>query len=83
MVYMSLIRSHLEYGSPVYGSASDATLRRLDVFQNVFLRMCLGALRCTRVGYLEVKINIPPLSLRRDGLLLAYGPFNSTRSYGS
>ena len=35
--------------------------------------MCLEALRYTRVGRLEVEANIPPLSLRRDGLLLAYG----------
>ncbi len=27
MLYKSLIRSHLDYGSPVYGSASEATLR--------------------------------------------------------
>ena len=73
MEYKSLIRSHLDYGSPVYGSASDAILRRLDVFQNVCLRMCLGALQCTRVGRLEVEANIPPLRLWRDGLLLAYG----------
>ncbi len=37
------------------------------------VRMCLGALRCTRVARLEVEANIPPLSLRRDALLLAYG----------
>ena len=73
MVYKALIRSHLDYGSPVYGSASEATLRRLDVFQNECLRMCLGALRCTRVARMEVKANIPPLAVRRNALLLAYG----------
>ena len=34
MVYKSLVRPHLDYGSPVYGSASEAALRRLDVFHN-------------------------------------------------
>ena len=72
MVYKSLIRSHLDYGSPVYGSASDATLRRLNVFQNECVRMCLGALRCTRVERMEVEANIPPLPVRRDALLMAY-----------
>ena len=65
------MRFHLDYGSPVYGSASGATLRRLDVFQNKCLRMCLGALRCTRMGRLEVEAIIPSLQLQRDGLLLA------------
>ena len=35
--------------------------------------MCLGALRCTRVARMEVEANVPPLSTRRDALLLAYG----------
>ena len=73
MVYKSLIRSHLDYGSPVYGSGSEPTLRRLDVLQNECVRMCLGALRCTRVARMEVEANVPPLKHRRDTLLLAYG----------
>lgn len=73
MVYKSLIRSKLDYGSQVYGSASACTLRRLDVFQNVCLRLCLGALRCTRVERMEVEANVPPLRLRRDHMLLSFG----------
>ncbi|KAK3871092.1 hypothetical protein Pcinc_023738 [Petrolisthes cinctipes] len=34
MVYKTLIRTKLDYGSQVYGSASDTTLGRLDVYQN-------------------------------------------------
>ena len=51
MVYKSLIRSHLDYVSLVYGSASDATLRRLDVFQNVCLRMSWGPAVYTRRAF--------------------------------
>ena len=88
MVYKSLIRSHLDYGSPgYYGSGSEPTLRRLDVLQNGCVRMCLGALRCTRVARMEVEANIPPLQRRRDALLLSYGmktarkaPLGSTAS---
>ena len=72
MVYKSLIRSHLDYGSPVCESGSELALRRLDVLQNECVRMCLGALRCTRVVMMEVEANIAPLQLRRDALLLAY-----------
>ena len=43
------------------------------MLQNECVRMCLGALRCTRVARLEVEANIPPLAIRRDALLLAYG----------
>jgi len=73
MVYKSLIRSHFDYGSPVYGSTSEATLSRLDVLQNECVRMCLGVVRCTRVTRMEVEANISPLSVRPDALLLAYG----------
>ena len=73
MVYKSLIRSHLDYGSPMYGSGSEPTFRRLDVLQNECVRMCLRALRCTRVARMEFKANIPPLQHRRDALLLSYG----------
>ena len=73
MVYKSLIRSKIDYGSQVYGSASDAVLQKLNVFQNECLRKCLGALRCTRVERLEVEANVPPLRIRRDQMLLSYG----------
>lgn len=41
MVYKSLIRSHLDCDSAVYGSVSGAALRRLDVLQNECLQSCL------------------------------------------
>ena len=41
--------------------------------QNECVRMCLGALCCTRVLKIEVEANIPPLQHRRDALLLSYG----------
>ena len=70
MVYKALIRSKLDYGSIVYDSATDAVLERLNVFQNKCLRVCLGALRPTRVGRMEVEAGIPPLQLRRHQLTL-------------
>ena len=73
MVYKSLIRPHIDYGSQVYGSASDTTLSQLDVFQNECLRKCLGALKCTRTARLEVEANVPPLRIRREHLVLSYG----------
>ncbi|KAK4325410.1 hypothetical protein Pmani_004005 [Petrolisthes manimaculis] len=66
------IRSRVDYGSIVYGSASESVLKGVDVVQNACLRVCLGALRCTRIERLEVESQVPPLRLRRDQLMLTY-----------
>ena len=44
-LYRSLIRSKLDYGCVVYGSARSSYLRILDPVQNHALRLCLGAYR--------------------------------------
>jgi len=41
----SLIRSKLDYGCIVYGSARGSYLQMLDPVQNHALRLCLGAYR--------------------------------------
>lgn len=70
ILYKTLIRSVLDYGSSVYFSAADSNLKRLDVIQSQALRLCCGALKCTPVEALEVECGIPPLSLRRKYLAL-------------
>ena len=47
-LYRSLIRSKLDYGCIVYGSARDSYLRMLDPIQNHALRLCIGAFRTDR-----------------------------------
>ena len=42
-IYVSLIRSRMEYGSVVYGSASKSLLAGLDLIQAKALRICTGA----------------------------------------
>jgi len=44
-LYRSLVRSKLDYGSVVYGSARESYLSILDPIQNHALRLCLGAFR--------------------------------------
>ena len=73
MIYKSLVRSKFDYGSQAYGTATEHTLQPLTVLQNMCLRICTGALRCTRVSRLEVEAVVPPLQRRRDYLCLAYG----------
>ena len=71
-LYRSLIRSKLDYGSIVYGSARKSYLKDLDTIHHQGLRLCLGAFRTSPVDSLYVEANEPPLNLRRTKLSLQY-----------
>ena len=71
-LYRSLVRSKLDYGCIVYGSAFNSHLQALDRVQNAALRLCLGAYRTTPISSLHVEANELPLSLRREKLALNY-----------
>lgn len=71
-LYRSLVRSKLDYGSMVYGSAPKTYLRILEPIQNRALRICLGAFRTSRATSLHVEADEIPLSLRRKKLALQY-----------
>ena len=83
-LYDSTIRSKLDYGCMVYGSACDSYLKMLDPIQNKALRICLGAFRTSPIPSLQVYSKRPPLDLRRTKLGLQYAlqlksnPFNPT-----
>ncbi|KAG1680025.1 RNA-directed DNA polymerase from mobile element jockey [Nymphon striatum] len=70
--YRSLIRSKLDYGSVVYGSARKSYLRVLDPVHNQGLRLSLGAFRTTPAESLYVEAHEPSLYLRREKLSLQY-----------
>ena len=72
MIYMSLIRSKLDYGCQAYMSASPTQLVSLDKIQNSALRIATGAYKSTSVQAMEVECNIMPLSLRREEFVLKY-----------
>jgi len=67
-LYRSLIRSKLDYGCVVYGSARGCYLSMLDPIQNHALRLCLGAYRTSPSSSLCVLANEPPLYVRRKRL---------------
>ncbi|PVD35295.1 hypothetical protein C0Q70_02255 [Pomacea canaliculata] len=71
-LYRALIRSKLDYGSIIYGSAREAYLKILDPIHHQGLRICLGAFRTTPVQSLYAEAGEPPLSLRRLKLMLSY-----------
>ena len=71
-LYRSLVRSKLDYGFIVYGSASKTALAKLDPVLNQGLRLSLGAFRSSPVESLYVEAHEPPLEIRRDKLALQY-----------
>jgi len=71
-LYRSLIRSKLDYGCVVYGSARGSYLYMLDPIQNHALRLCLGAFRTFPSSSLSVLANEPPLYVRRKKLSIQY-----------
>ena len=71
-LYRSLVRSKLDYGAIVYGSARPSYLKRLETIQNQALRLCLGAFRTSPISSLHVEANEPPLHVRREQLAVQY-----------
>ena len=61
-LYRSLVRSKLDYGCIVYGSASKAALDKLDPVHNQGLRLSLGAFRSSPVESL-LKPMLKPMDL--------------------
>ena len=71
-LYRSLIRSKLDYGAIVYGSARKSYLAILDTVHHQGLRLALGAFRTSPVESLYVEADEPSLYLRREKLALQY-----------
>ncbi|GBL80547.1 hypothetical protein AVEN_225242-1 [Araneus ventricosus] len=71
-IYRSLVRSKLDYGVPVYGSASKSTSKMLDSLHHQGLRIATGAFRTTPIPSLHVISGEPSLELRRHRLSLSY-----------
>lgn len=72
LLYRSLIRSKMDYGSIAYSSASKTTLKLLDPIHNTGIRIALGAFRTTPVQSLYSASGEPSLYLRRKLLTLTH-----------
>ena len=71
-LYRSLVRSKLDYGCIIYGSARKSYLQMLDPIHNQGLRLALGAFRTSPVVSLYVEADEPSLYSRREKLYLQY-----------
>jgi len=66
--YKSFIRSKIDYGSILYGSASNVQLQKIEIIQNKCLRYIIGALKSTPISALCAETGIAPLQFRRNYL---------------
>ena len=68
MLYKSVIRSKLDYASPLYGSASCSQLQKLEKFQEKCIRFIIGALNSTATSALGAETGIMALQYCRNYL---------------
>ncbi len=71
-LYRALIRSKLDYGSIVYGSARKSNINMLDHIHHQGIRIATGAFRTSPAESLYVEANEPSLYNRREKLSLQY-----------
>ena len=71
-LYRSLVRSKLDYGCIIYGSARKSYLQMLDPIHNQGLRLALVVFRTSPVASLYVEADEPSLYSRREKLSLQY-----------
>ncbi len=65
IVYCTLIRPSLDYGSIIYRFASESTLKKIETIQNQALRTCCGAFKASPIAAMQVEVGEAPLFLRR------------------
>ncbi|GFN80772.1 RNA-directed DNA polymerase from mobile element jockey [Plakobranchus ocellatus] len=71
-LYRTLVRSKLDYGSVIYGSAKKHVLRALDPIHHQGLRIALGAFRTSPIKSLYAEAGEPSLEHRRMKLAFNY-----------
>ena len=71
-IFLASIRSVLDYGCMVYGSAVKSLLGKLDVMQARALRICCGAIRTSPVATLKVEMGEMPFGIRTKQLMANY-----------
>ena len=71
-IYRAIIRSKLDYGCMIYGSAKENILSKLDPVHNTAIRLCTGAFKSSPVCSLYADSGELPLSSRRKQLMLQY-----------
>ena len=71
-LYITLVRSRLDYGAIFYDTCCKTHIDKLNVIQNTCLRIATGARKSTPINSLEVESNMPPLNVHRQSLICKY-----------
>ena len=69
-VYKATVLSILDYGCPIYASASESALKTLDAVHHQGIRLCTGAFRSSPTTSLLAESGMLPLSHHRDLITL-------------
>lgn len=69
-LYISLVRSRIDFGCFLYDNSAKSHLSKLDKTQNQYLRSIGGFIKSSPIHVMEAEMCIPPLYVRR--LYLAY-----------
>lgn len=64
-LYISLIRSRLDYASFIYSNSSKTHLLKLDRLQNQAMRVVGGFIKSTPIHVMEAELHLQPLEVRR------------------
>ena len=72
MLYRAIVRSKIDYGCIVYGTASNTKLQQLDSIHISGLRLALGAFCTSPVSSLYTEANEAPLEERRLKVSMHY-----------
>ena len=72
LIYRSMIRSIMDYGSPIFANAGKYLLKKLDILQYKALRISLGAMKTSPTNALLAEAGEMSLNLRRTKLVRKY-----------
>lgn len=64
----AIVRSRLDYGATVYGSAAETNLRKIQVVQNAAIRAAMGYLKTTPVHVMISETGQVSMAVRRKAL---------------
>ena len=71
-IFRAMIRSAIDYGCMIYGSAASSVISKLDRVQAKALRVCCGAFSTIPTPALLIEMGEMPLEIRRHKLSLRY-----------
>ena len=70
-IYRALIRTTIDYGCIVYGTAAKTCLQQLDRIQYIALRICIGEFKSASVCALQVEAGEMPLDIRHKKIVIS------------